>query len=158
MRTSIKTKEQLFERIYPEPNTGCWIWIGKQTYQGYGQLHKKNNNGFLLAHRYSYFLHNGPFELSKLVLHHCDNSFCVNPDHLYLGDIQQNVRDRERRGRRKAPRGELNSRAKLNWVAVGIIREALKEGFTTIEIARYFKMSQAVIAAIKLNWSWTIVQ
>lgn len=28
-----------------------------------------------------------------LVLHTCDNAWCINPDHLYLGSFQQNMKD-----------------------------------------------------------------
>jgi hypothetical protein len=27
------------------------------------------------------------------MLHHCDNTRCVNPDHLYVGDDRTNIRD-----------------------------------------------------------------
>lgn len=52
--------------------------------------------------------------------------------------------------------GESNGRAKLNWVSVGIIREALKEGFTTVEIGKYFNVSQTLISSISLNKNWIV--
>lgn len=51
------------------------------------------------AHRCAWRLWRGPIPEGKLVLHHCDNPRCINPDHLYLGTDADNVRDREARGR-----------------------------------------------------------
>lgn len=47
----------------------------------------------------SWELHNGPIPDGLWVLHKCDNSRCVRPDHLYLGDHMQNMDDVSRRGR-----------------------------------------------------------
>ena len=52
-----------------------------------------------LAHRYTYYIFTGPFDLSKCVLHHCDNPACVNPDHLLLGTYHDNSQDMVLRGR-----------------------------------------------------------
>lgn len=54
----------------------CWEWTGVVDAYGYGR------SGGLLAHRYVYRLLTG-VDLSGLELHHmCENSVCVNPDHL----------------------------------------------------------------------------
>lgn len=52
-----------------------------------------------LGHRLSYHLNKDQIPVrpqsrsSGLVLHTCDNKWCVNPDHLYLGTASQNVND-----------------------------------------------------------------
>lgn len=78
---------------------GCWEWTGGTVRGGYGKIGKPGGGGHVLAHRYSAMLHFGMFDTRLLVLHHCDNPACVNPDHLYLGDHQQNADDKMRRGR-----------------------------------------------------------
>src|SRR5690554_4844649 len=51
------------------------------------------------AHRLSYHLNKSPLgrkpptPSTGLVLHRCDNKHCINPDHLYIGDTKQNMKD-----------------------------------------------------------------
>lgn len=51
------------------------------------------------SHRLSYCLNIGEIprrpedRKSGLVLHTCDNKWCINPDHLYLGSAKQNTAD-----------------------------------------------------------------
>jgi hypothetical protein len=76
---------------------GCWWWIGGVKDDGYGTL--KVNGPEVGAHRFSWEIHGGSIPEGKWVLHHCDNPRCVNPDHLFLGTHQDNMRDRSVRGR-----------------------------------------------------------
>jgi hypothetical protein len=41
----------------------------------------------------------GMFSGKDLILHHCDNRTCVNPEHIYIGTPQQNMDDMHIRGR-----------------------------------------------------------
>lgn len=50
------------------------------------------------GNRLSYHLNKGaltktPSHKDDLVLHDCGNEWCVNPEHLYLGNMRQNVAD-----------------------------------------------------------------
>lgn len=85
------------DQVIPEPNSGCWLWLGTESRHGYGQL--RLNGSWTLAHRLSYLLHVGPIPEGKFILHHCDNRICVNPEHLYAGSALENVRDMISRGR-----------------------------------------------------------
>lgn len=76
---------------------GCWTWTTPRRQQGYGMW------GRTLAHRYSWALANGPIPEGLWVLHHCDNPPCVNPTHLYLGTVVENVQDMVARGRHYVP-------------------------------------------------------
>jgi hypothetical protein len=79
----------------------CWVWMGAKTPFGYGRIsYSRGAKHFTIyAHRISYILHNGPIPENHLVCHHCDNPWCVNPKHLYVGTHQDNANDRERRQR-----------------------------------------------------------
>lgn len=74
----------------------CWTWTG-QTSNGYGRTTYGDRSE--AAHRVSWRLHRGDIPDGSMVLHRCDNPPCVNPNHLYLGDHAQNMRDRSERGR-----------------------------------------------------------
>lgn len=76
-------KTRFEERYIPEPNSGCWLWMGHvigKTGNEYPIL--SFNDKHIKAHRFSYQQYKG--ELIKgLVIHHkCNNPLCVNPQHL----------------------------------------------------------------------------
>ena len=77
--------------------TPCWWWTGRIAPNGYGEF--KWHGKTWRTHRATWTLHNGPIPAGAYVLHTCDNKKCANPDHLYLGTNQDNVNDREARGR-----------------------------------------------------------
>lgn len=99
---------------------------------GYGRISAKvglHKYTMLRAHRVAYCEHHG-LQLSdidgKVVRHRCDNPSCVNPDHLELGTIQDNNRDRHVRGR--DARGERHGLSKLSDWQVAEIKRRYKRG------------------------------
>lgn len=78
------------------PN-GCWVWDGYCDPKGYGEFRFYGIEKS--AARVSYIIHNGPIPNSLHVLHKCDNPPCVNPDHLFVGTHQDNMRDKVNKGR-----------------------------------------------------------
>ncbi len=80
VRVRRDTVDSFMERVLPEPNSGCWLWMGACINTGYGSLTVKNNR--VLAHRQSYLLHIGPIPIGKELDHLCRNPLCVNPLHL----------------------------------------------------------------------------
>lgn len=102
-----KTLQESFdEKHIPEPNTGCWLWIGRSDgAQNYGIIdvprnkHKEFTRRSQRAHRISWYLHRGTIPANMWVLHKCDTPACVNPAHLFLGDRQANIDDMMAKGR-----------------------------------------------------------
>ena len=90
-------KERLLLHSCPEPNSGCWLWMGALTRGGYGHL--RYGKAMRRAHIVAYMEHVGEVREGDFVLHSCDNPACVNPDHLFLGDDQANRSDMARKGR-----------------------------------------------------------
>lgn len=114
-----------FERHYiPEPNSGCWLWIGLCNDKGRGYFYYPPRN-MVAAHVVSWELFRGA--RGKLhVLHACDNTYCVNPEHLHLGTHQENMKEREQRQRRAPPFGSKNGRAKFTEADIKVIRADLR--------------------------------
>lgn len=118
-----------FERRYvPEPNSGCWLWTSfVWTWNKVSGLEYGRYKVFCeqLAHRVSYLLFKGEIPAGAVVRHTCDNSYCVNPDHLALGtqqDNQQDILDRDRLFRARTWADVLSMKLlKLHGVSYGHI-------------------------------------
>jgi hypothetical protein len=89
--------ERLAYWSIPEPNSGCWLWLGSTTKKGYGLLTVAGKQR-LATHCVMEIATGIPIRGSH-VLHTCDNQYCVNPDHLYIGSSQDNHRDMAIRNR-----------------------------------------------------------
>jgi len=50
--------QYLFDRISPEPNTGCWLWLATLNETGYGVATVNGTRSS--AHRFSYRINVGP--------------------------------------------------------------------------------------------------
>lgn len=97
-RQIFRSVQEVFDRfVSPEPNTGCWLWTGYYSYNGYGRV--RQNHRKTPAHRMVWELAHGPVPAGMFVLHRCDTRPCVNPDHLFLGTAQDNVNDMVSKGR-----------------------------------------------------------
>jgi len=146
--------ERFFERVYPEPNTGCWLYSGGMNPGGYGVVYGTRCDDFNLAHRYSYFLHNGDFDRSLCVLHKCDNPICVNPDHLFLGTLLDNNRDRANKNRTVAPKGQNNHLSVLKESDAIEILRLYKNGGTPTKISKQLAIKRETINGIIHNRNW----
>ena len=135
--------------------TQCVEWTGQRTSKGYGRLATlTDENGkrkWWYAHRMAWTVLVGPIPDGAQVLHHCDNPPCVNTDHLYLGTVQDNVADRQRRNRQARPKGQDNSNAKLTEADVRAIRvdDRLQR-----EIAADYGVSRSSVTLIKNGKRW----
>lgn len=132
-----------FNEMYiPEPNSGCWLWLGYIDKDGYGRCKRDR------AHRVSYRQFIGPLE-NFSVLHKCDNPSCVNPEHLFLGTQLENIADMV--SKKRHAKGIKNRHAKLSLEQVEEIRLDTRPQKI---IAANYGISQQQISGIKTKRYW----
>ncbi len=145
--------ERILENVEIDQKTLCWNWKGKVSKKGYGVI-TIGRRGTFSAHRISYSEFVGTIDDGMFVCHHCDNTKCVNPDHLFLGTASDNMRDMYRKGRNNNPYGTRHGAAKLNETAVFAIKAMLSDGISQRTIASGFFVSQMTISNIKRKKTW----
>jgi hypothetical protein len=128
----------------------CWIWIGARNDFGYGIFAIFSR--LFYAHRVAYTLSKGAISEDKpCILHHCDNTSCVNPSHLFCGTQFDNNIDRTIKGRGKTPLGEKHGKSKLTDVMVRDIRISNANGESRKSLATRMGCSKNAINYV-LNW------
>jgi len=152
-----KEIERFLSRVLVGDDSQCWEWIGRKNPDGYGRFDFQNTCGS--AHRYMWELHNGVIPDGLVVCHKCDNPPCVNPSHLFLGTVQDNVADRDQKGRTARHRGADNGRAVLDETGVREIKNLRRLGHTYKDISSTMGVSVGCVSHI-LNgrhWAWVEV-
>lgn len=117
----------------------CWEWIGGTIPDGYGTFRYKGESR--LAHRVSYLFYKGNFKRRLKVRHTCDNTLCVNPNHLILGSQRDNVHDAINRNR------YVFNKSPITLAEVGNIKELYKI-YTQQQISIMTGISKSVISKV----------
>lgn len=141
-------KERFEDKIFFSPD-GCWWWIGTL---GVGSCWNRGRitvNGVnCIAARVSYEIYKGPIG-NLQVLHSCDNPYCVNPHHLFLGTAKENAMDAAVKGR---------MRHKLSFQQVAEVKALLRAKKNLTSIARTYNVNRANIRNIELGKVWTHIK
>lgn len=129
-------------------DAGCWEWNLHRS-NGYGKC--RVNGKSLRVHRYSWELEHGPIPTGKYALHKCNNRACANPQHLYIGDHADNMRDLSRSG---ALLGERHNRARLTEKDVRWMRSDAAKLYNNKEIAKMLGVNRATVSYARRGHSW----
>ncbi len=143
----------------PKDKNECFIWLGAKVpdLSGNYRPYIKLNNISYYASRVLYYMiyHIDPGEL--YVLHTCDEPMCMNPKHLFLGTLEDNMRDRADKGRYNN-HGENNPNNKLTEQDVIAIREKYSTGkYTQEELASEYNVNRSMINHIISGRNWRTV-
>lgn len=149
----IKRITDSFNKNVIKNEAGCWGWLGGTYPNGYTKMGCCPNGIRPLGHRISWLIHNGDIPTDKIVCHTCDNRSCTRPDHLFLGSILDNIRDKQNKNR--IPLGDNHVNSKLNSIKVLKIKELLNNKYSHIKIAKMFDVSRSSISNIKNGKTWS---
>jgi hypothetical protein len=139
------------EKFIPEPNSGCWLWLGACHNQGYAFL-KLRSYTIVRVHRYLFCICSGIIlEPEDFVCHSCDTECCINPNHMFLGNAKLNNADKQRKMRHNF--GERNGRARLTIDQVRNIRESKEDKRL---LSALYGVTPEHISAIqrRVNWKY----
>lgn len=162
-----KDKKRFWAKVAKKGSEECWEWAASFCGSAkYGGFH--TSNGMIRANRVSWFLHHG-IDPDKQVLHDCDNTRCVNPAHLHLGDPFQNMQEKVRRGRanivkgdthysrtnpEKLARGEKIGTSKLTSDDVILLRKMAADGTNRKLLAQKFSLNLRTVFQIIARECW----
>ncbi len=136
--------------VTEDPKNGCWE---TEVYRKVAVIQRKRYRLYQVYH----LLFNGPIPPGMQVCHSCDNPYCVNPEHLWVGTHHDNHRDKMNKGRHNNGRspGELNGSSKLTQSQVDEIRARYSPRKVTMEqLAREYGVAKSTISFIVKRVSW----
>jgi|SRR6185312_2842925 len=134
-------------RSMPEPNSGCWLWLGRVNHNGYGVFMYRMRS--VRAHRISYEFAFGSVPAGQHVCHKCDVRSCVNPAHLWLGSQKENIADAITKGR------FIPRRSYIAHLSAGAVRSLYLDSRSYDQIATSFDLSWGHVWKIKNGRSWS---
>lgn len=135
---------------------GCWLWTGPTSPQGRPQLHWRGRTR--PVSRVVWETSNGPIPSDQSVLHRCDNLLCVNPDHLFLGNHEDNMSDMAAKNRASRHGTSIVAAfSKMNADRVRLLRQRHAEGESLHGLARDFDISRSHAQGIVHRRKWAHV-
>ena len=140
-------ESRFWEKVNRNTEEGCWLWKATKHPDGHGKI--SVDGEYEYAHRVSYSLQKKD-PRDELVLHKCGNPGCVNPDHLYLGNHSDNIRDAYERGERDVPLTKED--------VVEIKRKLEYSDKTQREIAEEYGVVRGTIGNIATGRNWSQVE
>jgi len=145
-----ETKERFWNKVNIRSKNECWEWQGYINTRKYGLFGFKGK--LIRVHRFAWLTEHKTIPEGLWVLHKCDNTICVNPNHLFLGTHKDNMIDMTRKTRQAY--GENHSQNKLTDKQVIEIRSQVKKRGDQARLARKFNVSEETISSVFLRKTW----
>lgn len=135
-------------KIEIDKKTGCWNCIERlATGDGYITVKRNDEHG---AHRVSYKYAYGEIPKGKSILHKCDNKICINPEHLFVGSLKDNIADMVSKDR-QAKGTKINT----NILTEEQVIEILKDNTSLhTELAEKYGVTKHAIFRIRKRLNW----
>lgn len=147
----VAIRDEVENFIYPDFNSDCLRWSRATNSEGRPSFLSVDRKQILVC-RYLLSKKIGrDLSRQEFACHSCDNPWCVNIDHLWLGNQQLNMNDKVRKNRQWRPKGERHHLSKLTQEQVEQIRQDPR---MYVEIAPDYGVSKSLIGAIKRNEAW----
>lgn len=94
-------------RLIKVDESGCWIWQGPRTPDGYGKHRRGPGHPERVIHRITYEHYVGPIPDGLQLDHLCRVRLCCNPEHLepVTGSVNTDRQDHANRRKTHCPKG-----------------------------------------------------
>ena len=141
----------------------CWNWTGGTKSSGYGTINvgvyddPKAARRTATVSRVAWIVAHGKPDSGLCVCHRCDNRRCANPRCLFLGTQAKNTADKIAKGRERHAQGAAHGSAKLNDVAVSVMRVLSARGISARRIARAYGVSDTTVRYAISGRCWRFV-
>lgn len=141
----IEVKERFMSKVVKKGKH--WLWAGPLSKGRYGQIAFDGKTW--KAHRLSYLIHHGEFDLDRRIIRTCHVSFCVRPEHLTLGEVHQT------HGCYDPVKGAKHYKARLTEAQV---IEILASDLSLSKLAKKYGVGRSTIGSIKEGRSWKHIE
>lgn len=136
----------------------CWEWTATTRDGRYGTF-SITHTKFVMAHRFAYELCIGPIPNKMIVCHSCDNTFCCNPAHLWIGTNAENSADMIAKGRQaKGAKQGRHIHPELNKLTADMVVEIRNRyangGITQGQLAKEYGVGRDQISRIVNRNRW----
>lgn len=146
-------KSKRVSPITAREENGCYICTSHKPKVDGRYYDIKRDGKNMLLHRYIFETYHGPILEGMIIRHKCDNVLCINPDHLELGTLSDNVQDALERERFSTADKHYLS---ITGEQITKVNSMLAKGYTQMAIAKELGIAQGTVSHIKSGKHWSV--
>jgi hypothetical protein len=151
-----KSEDRFWKKAAVRRGSGCWEWRGVKSSEGEGRFMLSiplEKTGTTASHRVAYYYATGDWPGEFLVIHKCKSVDCVNPEHLFLGSIQDKADNDVKKGVHRHGNFEQYRHAILTQAQVF---EILASDETPAVLGERYGVVPGAICNVRsgLTWNW----